>query len=271
MSQQTPPGWYPDPSGSGQQRYFDGRQWTNHLHPGAGQQHEQLEKAVELDISGGNNPAEIQQQVQQRAGVGPVAAGGGTIFSESVLVVNQKAKLMELNSEYSVFDQHGRQVAAVVQVGQSTAQKALRLLTKYDNMMTHKLEIRDGHARALMRVTRPATMWKSKVIVERGDGMPIGEIQQQNMIGRVNFAIWSNGRQIGQIQGKNWLSWDFAISDTQGNRVASVNKTFGGMKTVFTTADNYVLSIHQPLQDPMLSMVVASALTIDTALHQASG
>jgi hypothetical protein len=33
---QTPAGWYPDPSGSGQQRYWDGSAWTEHYAPGAG-------------------------------------------------------------------------------------------------------------------------------------------------------------------------------------------------------------------------------------------
>lgn len=33
---QTPAGWYPDPSGSGQQRYWDGSTWTEHYAPGAG-------------------------------------------------------------------------------------------------------------------------------------------------------------------------------------------------------------------------------------------
>ena len=36
-----------------------------------------------------------------------VAGGSGSVFDEPILVVNQKAKLIELNNQYSVMDQHG--------------------------------------------------------------------------------------------------------------------------------------------------------------------
>jgi hypothetical protein len=39
---------------------------------------------------------------------------------------------------------------------------------------------------------------------------------------------------------------------------------------MFTTADNYVLQIHRTLDEPLRSMVIASALSVDTALKQDS-
>jgi hypothetical protein len=40
---------------------------------------------------------------------------------------------------------------------------------------------------------------------------------------------------------------------------------------MFTTADNYVIHIHRPLEDPLRALVVASAVSVDTALKQDRG
>ncbi|MFM7757243.1 MAG: scramblase, partial [Actinomycetota bacterium] len=66
----------------------------------------------------------IQDQVSgdgwRSAGAGGGAfTGGGTLFTEPILVVNQKAKIIELSNQYAVYDQNGNQIAQVNQVGQS--------------------------------------------------------------------------------------------------------------------------------------------------------
>ncbi len=68
-------------------------------------------------------------------------AGGGTLFTEPVLVVNQKAKLIELTNEYKVMDQSGREIGSVTQVGQGILRKILRFVSSLDQFLTHKLEI----------------------------------------------------------------------------------------------------------------------------------
>ncbi|MFE5401653.1 phospholipid scramblase-related protein [Streptomyces sp. NPDC056580] len=268
----TPAGWYPDPHGAARTlRYWDGAQWTDHTNPaqqGAGQVPPQ--QAAHIPQQQGGD-AKVQRQVQKQAGVAAGGPGGGTLFTEPVLVVNQKAKLIELTNEYKVMDQNGREIGAVTEVGQSALKKILRFVSSLDQFMTHKLEIRDPQGRPQLVLTRPAKFFKSRVIVTRPDGSPVGEIVQQNMIGKINFAMTANGQKVGAIKAENWRAWNFAIVDHADNEVARITKTWEGLaKTLFTTADNYVLQIHYQLPEPLLSLVVATALTVDTALKQDS-
>ncbi|WP_030315087.1 phospholipid scramblase-related protein [Streptomyces sp. NRRL B-3229] len=273
----TPAGWYPDPHGAPQTlRYWDGAQWTQHTNgqqQAAGQaqavQAPPAQQAPQIPQQAAGPDARVQRQVQQQAGVTAGGAGGGTLFTEPVLVVNQKAKLIELTNEYKVMDQHGQQIGSVTQVGQSALRKIVRFLWSIDQFMKIRLEIRDAHGQPVLLLTRPGKIFKSRVIVERPDGSPVGEIVQQNMIGKINFALMVDGQQVGAIKAENWRAWNFAIVDHAGNEVARITKTWEGLaKTMFTTADNYVLQIHYQLPEPLLSLVVATALTVDTALKQ---
>ena len=144
----TPAGWYPDPHGASQTlRYWDGTQWTDQTN----QQGAVPGQAPDAD-------PKVQRQVQQQAGVAGGGAGGGTLFTEPVLVVNQKAKLIELTNEYKVMDQHGRELGSVVEVGQSALKKVLRFVSSLDQFMTHRLEIRDAHGQPQLVLTgRPSS------------------------------------------------------------------------------------------------------------------
>jgi uncharacterized protein YxjI len=263
---QHPPGWYPDPFGRHETRWWDGRQWTEHV-ASHGRQ------AVDAPTGGSYVPTvnrateKVVRDVQSVGGA--VGQGGGSIFTEPVLVVNQKAKLIEVNNEYAIYDQHGRQLGAVRQVGQSMAKKAIRVLTSYDQFMTHKLQVVDLHGNVLMALTRPAKVLKSRVIVQDQMGNEVGQIVQQNAIGKIRFALDSGGHTWGSINAENWRAWNFNIQDHTGAEVARITKTWEGLaKTMFTTADNYVVQIHRPLQDPLRTLVVAAALGVDTALKQ---
>jgi hypothetical protein len=269
----TPAGWYPDPHGAAQTlRYWDGTQWTDHTNPAgqpAGQVPPQQAAQQAAFPQQQTADAKVQRQVQQQAGVAAGGSGGGTLFTEPVLVVNQKAKLIELTNEYKVMDQQGREIGSVTQVGQGVLRKILRFVSSLDQFLTHKLEIRDAYGQPQLLLTRPAKIFKSRVIVTRPDGSPVGEIVQKNMIGKINFAMTANGQQVGAIKAENWRAWNFAIVDHADNEVARITKTWEGLaKTLFTTADNYVLQIHYQLPEPLLSLVVATALTVDTALKQ---
>ncbi|MET7366521.1 phospholipid scramblase-related protein [Streptomyces sp. NPDC005566] len=289
-----PAGWHPDPHGAPQLlRYWDGSQWTEHTHPAQAPAAGQAPAAVQAAAQAPVQPqaaapqqqvpqqqmapqqqvpqqqAAPQQAAPQQAAPQQGAPGAGSLFNQQVLVVNQKAKLIEVTNEYRVFDQQGNTVGSVVQVGQSAFRKVLRFVSSIDQYLTHRLEIRDAYGQPQLLLTRPAKFIKSRVVVQRPDGQPVGEIVQQNAIGKINFAMMVNGQKVGAIKAENWRAWNFAIVDHNDAEIARITKTWEGLaKTMFTTADNYVLQIHYQLPEPLLSLVVATALTVDTALKQ---
>jgi len=191
------------------------------------------------------------------------------IFTEHTLIVNQKVKLIELTNQYSVLNSEGKLIASVNQVGQSKAKKVLRFVSSLDQFLTHKLEVTDPSGAVIMTLIRPAKVFKSTVLVNGPSGNELGRIVQENMIGKIHFGLEIGGLKVGAIKAENWRAWNFRIEDADQREVARITKKFEGVaKTLFTTADNYLVSIPGELSQPLHSLVVAAALCIDTALKQ---
>ena len=184
-------------------------------------------------------------------------------------MVSQKAKVIEISTEFAILDQNGNQIGAVREVGQSTAKKVARAVTWVDQFMTHTLQLVDAGGQVALQLTRPAKLVKSRILVHDGQGAEIGSIVQENAIGKIHFGLMVGSDRIGSINGENWRAWDFNIQDHTGTEVARITKTWeGAARTLFTTADNYVVQIHRPLHGPLQQLVVAAAVSVDTALKQ---
>ncbi|WP_344785235.1 phospholipid scramblase-related protein [Microbacterium kribbense] len=289
MSHQSPSGWFPDPFGRHEHRYWDGLRWTEHVGSSGRQMvdapvpsppPQSAVQPVAVVASPPVVPAvpvdrRVQKQVR-KLGVGDATrTGGGTLFTEQVLVVNQKAKLFERRAEYGVFDQHGRNLGGVRELGASMS----RLAVGRENA-TKRLQIVDAEGRPLLMLTRPATMLKSNVTIMREDGSLVGHIIQESLgvlaslLGgkfNVRFRMEADGVTLGAINAEDWRAWDFNLQDPHGSEIARITKTWAGFgKENFTKADNYVLEMHRPLEDPLLTLVVSAALVVDTVLKQAS-
>jgi len=276
----TPANWYPDPTQRHQLRYWDGNAWTDHVSTNGATatdalQGPRMDRLDDFMAVGDEGRADKLQEQLRRTGwrgaglQGTVAGGGGTLFDEPILIVNQKAKVIELRNQYQVFDQQGNVLGRVEQVGQSTAKKMLRLVSSLDQFLTHKLQIEDPNGAVVLQLTRPAKVFKSTIVVSDPHENEIGRIVQENMTGKIRFGLEAAGQRLGGIFGENWRAWNFRIEDASGTEVARITKTFEGVaKTLFTSADNYVLQIHSRQPEPLNSLIIAAALSVDTALKQ---
>lgn len=283
MTGQSPASWYPDPFSRYEMRYWDGIQWTPHVAsrgiqafdppvygPSASATAEDAAQNASWADPGGSRlqaaPAnrtrkKIQRQVH-KFGVGTVTNGPDQrLFTEPVLVVNQKGKLVELRAEYAIYDQQGQQLAAV-----------------RGQLMSKRLQVVDPAGRQLLELRREASFLKSKMVVAGPTGATIGKIVPTFHFRNPDqdFKLESANQLVGSIYGEDRRDPGqrhrhryFNVQDATGNEVARVSKTWGGLaKELFTKGDNYVVNILGPLDDPLRSLAIAAALVVDTWYHQ---
>lgn len=179
---QTGAGWYPDPSGRHERRYWDGNRWTDHVLSGGRQEIEPLPAGAAGPAL--KPPSKKVERQARRAGADGSQVGGGTLFTEPVLVVNQKAKLFGSTTGYAVYDQNGQQLGTVREGHRDLMTKASdRFRGRTDETRTYRLQVVDMNDRVLMAMTRPEKWFtsKSKMIVEGPDGTPMGQIAQETL------------------------------------------------------------------------------------------
>ena len=200
----TPAGWYPDPHGAPQTlRYWDGAQWTQHTHadqqpvpagqqpgPAGGQQaHMPQMQVPQMPQQAAGPDPRVQRQVQQQAGVAAGGPGGGSLFTEPVLVVNQKAKLIELTNEYTVMDQNGRQIGSVTETlrAMKTAWDA-----GYTTIASHRSgETEDSTIADLAVGTRAGQ-------IKTGSASRSDRTAKYNQLLRIESALGSNAKYAGK-------------------------------------------------------------------------
>lgn len=282
----APGDWYPDPFGRYQYRYWDSNQWTAHVATGGQQWVDAPVPSLpgtsasavrrvpdpaaprKAEVAGGGLNSRVTRVVQ-KAQVADGQVGGGTLYTEPVLVVNQKAKFVEINAEYSVFDQHGQQVGSVREVGQGMVRNALSVRPAENR--TRRLQILDSEDRVLMTLTKPAQFIRSTVVVRDAGGAEIGQIVQKTVgvIKRIRFDLLASGKHIGTINGEDRSDWDFNVVDTNGSEAARISRTLKSLTNRrFAKTDTYVVQIPRPSPEPLRSLVIASALVVDTVLRQ---
>jgi uncharacterized protein YxjI len=195
------------------------------------------------------------------------AAPPGSVLAQQVLIVKQKLKLIELRNEYSVFDQYGRQIGAVLQATQSPLAFMARVFTSWDVALPITLHILGPGTVPELVVHKPWFTWRCQVT--RPDGQPLGEVTKQVRLGKARFTLFDpRGVQLGEVRAHNWRAKDFSVLDGGGQPIARVTKRWAGLRELFTDADTYVVEVSPSAVDPLRSLAVATCLVIDVVMKQ---
>jgi uncharacterized protein YxjI len=185
-------------------------------------------------------------------------------------LVREKVALLRMTDAYDILDPDtGSQIGLAEEVRGPFATILSMFMNK--NMLTRKVEVREHPEGALVFTMRkPATFFQPKVEVLDAQGERVGYFVSKLFSIGGGFNVYDNqDRVLAEIKGK-WTGWEFTFLTPEGHEMGRVTKTWAGtLKQLFTSADNYVVSIADDLADQPIAkmLLLAAALAIDIVYY----
>ena len=151
----------------------------------------------------------------------------------------------------------------------ATFTKLLRF-TDYKRMTPFNLQLRAPDEAPVARIRRPVSIFLSKVDVLDEKEQRVGGFKQKLFsIGGAFSVLGASDQPLCDLKGK-WTSWEFRFL-AGDNELARMTEKWAGLgKELFTSADNYMLSISDevPKDNPVRQLIMASVMCIDLVLKE---
>jgi uncharacterized protein YxjI len=183
--------------------------------------------------------------------------------------VHQRRKVFEMRNQYELTDEAGQKLGAVEQIGQSPLTFIVRLLGDMDVFLPVTLSVTDAAGGEVLRLHKP--WFRYAVSVSGSDGLVFGVVRKRARLGKAVFTVFGpDGTTVlGEVKAENWRARNFRIEDATGSEVARVTKQWRGLATeLFTDADSYAVTFESTTAEPMRSLALAAAFSVDITMKQ---
>lgn len=192
------------------------------------------------------------------------------ILNRNLFFVKEHVGMFKAANNYDIHDPETQEVIL------HCREEKLGLLTKmlrftdYKRMTPFHVEIQTPEGQKILTVKRGVSLFVSEVEVLDENDKLIGMFKQKffSLGGRFNVQD-PQGKVLCKLQGK-WTSWDFKFQ-RDDIEFAHVSKKWAGLgKEMFTTADNYMLEIHDavPQDNPLRYLILGAVMCIDMVLKE---
>ncbi len=193
------------------------------------------------------------------------------LLSKKDYLVRERVAMVKLTDIYDIFDPETNMQIGIMKDQPSDFLKYLRLVVDKKVLPTTVNVYENEGQPPVFSIQKSFTFIRSQITVFNSAGTNIGYFKSKIFTIGGGFTVHdSSGKQIADVSG-DWKGWNFKITDMGGNELGVVTKKWGGMaKEMFTSADNYVVSLGQAFEDqPVVKiLLLAASLAIDTVFKE---
>ena len=191
-------------------------------------------------------------------------------LQRNMYFVKEHTGLFKAANNYDVLDPQTSQIVLLCREDDLGFFTKLLRFTDYKRMTPFDVRIKSPDGVTLVRVTRGVSFFMSHVkVLDEHDRVVGGFKQKFFSIGGRFTVLDAQDQPVCTLQG-NWTGWDFKF--VAGTAVlAQVTKKWAGLgKELFTSADNYMLTIADSVRpdDPRRRLLLAAVMSIDMVLKE---
>jgi hypothetical protein len=240
---------------------------------------DQVESVLRGDASAGEVMGELVaeaftgQDADRILGEAAFSAPSPSLLDQPLLVVFQPPKLIATSDTYTYALPDGTELAVGEQTNQGLGRKLLRMTSNLDSRLKTIVEVTHDGAKVFSMERKGALGKNTMVIRDSQDGV-VGEVKQTKRDRRARFALVANGETLATADvGRLRPGSGFDIVDAEGAVIAFVRRLHEGAfksmgRWAMDSPDNYVLRVAKPLEDPLRTLVVATPMSVDSAVNQ---
>ncbi|GAB5533195.1 MAG: phospholipid scramblase-related protein [Roseivirga sp.] len=192
------------------------------------------------------------------------------ILNRNLFFVKEHVGMFKAANNYDIFDPESQEMIMTCREEKLGFFTKMLRFTDYKRNTPFEVEIKSADGTPVLTVRRGVSLWLSRVEVLDENEKLIGQFKQKLFtIGGKFDVLDAQGNMLCALKGK-WTSWDFKfIKDEE--EFAHVSKKWAGAgRELFTSADNYMLSIDEkvPENRPLRILILAAVMCIDMVLKE---
>ena len=183
----------------------------------------------------------------------------------NLFLVKEHVGLFKSANNYDIYDPQSNNVVMKCREPNLTVITKLLRFTKYKHFTPFDFTLSSASGELLLQVKKGWTFLGATVQVLDGSGNKVGHLTRKLLTFKPKMLVFNqSGAQIGELKG-SFLGWNFSFS-LGSTETATVSKKWAGLgKELLTTADNYMLTVNNNVEDedPTRGLIFASVLCID--------
>lgn len=192
------------------------------------------------------------------------------ILNKNLFLIKEHIGMFKAANNYDIYDADNQKIVMICREENLGFFTKMLRFTDYKRMTPFNIEIRTAAGEKLITIKRGISLLLSTVEVYNQNDILVGKFKQKFFsIGGKFDVLDANEVVLCTLKGK-WTSWDFRfIKDNI--EFAHVSKKWAGLgKELFTSADNYMLSINEgvPNDNPIRELILAAVMCIDMVLKE---